>query len=151
MCCLREVLKLIKETLTKIRVGRACRGSTHTLSLLINYPKQEDINYRLQQEDVSYRFQQEETYLAAWNRKYNYSSRRKEDFLLAQQQAQSMENATAQSVEKLLSLELYFPPMNFHFFLADDFLSLSPSLCYKRLPCCVTPWSISLPATCNAA
>ena len=47
-------LKLIKETSAKSGIGKACRGNSHAPPLLINYPKQEDIHYRLQQDEASY-------------------------------------------------------------------------------------------------
>jgi hypothetical protein len=42
--------------------------------------------------------------------------KRKEDFFLAQQQAQSIENAVAQSVRNCYHLNFYFPPMIFYCF-----------------------------------
>lgn len=74
----------ITKTSTKIGVEKACRGSSCSLPIIINYPKQEKIYL-----------------LYVPNRKVyllHYPGKRKKDFLLAQQQAQPMQNATAQPV-----------------------------------------------------
>ena len=66
--------------------------------------------------------------------------RRKEDFPLAQQQAQMMENTTAQSMRNHHHLEL-FPPMKFFLLL----ITSSPhAIFYKSLPFCITLQSVSL-------
>ena len=114
--------KLIRETSTKIIVRKACRGSSHTLPLIVDYPKQEEI------------------YLASpmgsWILIY-YPSRKKEEFLLAQQQAQPMENVPAQPMrnhhhpELLLSsseLSLRTVPPNCPFFSGEKGTPLCCSL-----------------------
>ena len=63
-----------------------------------------------------------------------YPGRREEDFLLTQQQAQPMENAAVQPMRNHHHLSLSFPLVNIHVFLADDFISLSISPCYKSCP-----------------
>lgn len=43
-----NLLWIIKESSTKIGVGKACRESYHTLPHEVNYPKLEDLNCRPQ-------------------------------------------------------------------------------------------------------
>ena len=72
--------KLIKETSTKIITTKACRGSSPILPFT-NYPKQQEPSPCISNRKVL----------------LLYDSRgRKEDFLLARQRAQPMENAAAQ-------------------------------------------------------
>lgn len=121
--------KLIKEISTKIGVGKAFRGSSHTLRCQLPKPGR----------DIP----------SITNRKVStLLSQQEEDFLQSQQQSQSMENATVQSMRSC------HPPSTFHQW-TFIFLLLITSLphhpVYKRLPFCITPPSTSLLARWDAA
>lgn len=70
-----------------------------------------------------------------------YYSSRKEDFSLAQQQAQSMEIPQLSQQKAIVTWTLSLPWMNF-FSLADDFPC--PTLLSIKVLSCITPRNISL-------
>lgn len=74
----RGDVKLIKEISTKIRVRNTCRGNSHALPLVISYPLTGRVVPCISDMKMSSLYS---------------PSRRKEDFLLVQQQAKPKENA----------------------------------------------------------
>lgn len=112
---LSQVWKSIMETSTKIRVGKACRESSHSLPLIINYPRQE------------------QTYLTSPTEKYicftTLARERKIFFLLSNKPSQWKMSQLSQW-EDVITLNFYFPPISFNFSFANDFLA-PPSFLYE--------------------
>ena len=140
-------MKINKRKSTKIGVREACRGRSHCPTARCQLPQTGGVPITQTGRcqlltpaggEVPCAPKQEAQLLYR-------PSRGKEDFLLVLQQAQPMENTTAQPVRSQWHLNFCFPPMNFHFFLADNFVSLSHPPYYKSLPCCVTSRNICLP------
>lgn len=124
------VLKLIKKSSTNIEDGKACRGSSHALHSLSITDSNRKKHQLLTQagRDIPCTPKQEVQLLY-------YSSRRKEDFFLAQ----PMENATAQPMRSCRCSELLLSPNRLSFRTAPPyppFLSIktAPLLCLLNLP-----------------
>lgn len=110
-------VKINKKSQLKLESGNLQRECSHAVTThcqLFQTGKHQFPLFRHQKK--------KETYLAQTRSMAILLLQQEEDFLSAQQQAQPMENATAQPMRGRGHMNGPFPPMNLHFAPAEDFL-----------------------------